>query len=314
MSAAIGSFRLEILDSETGAILKHTIIGNRTYVSAIEGKEFAVRVTVHDPTKYIDTINGDNILSCDFYFNGLQGKSVALASRTSPAVVSLVIDSFYISMARKSLVFDVPAVIPFFDVDDAKQNIETNKDSITGTISVRIRSSRSTGERYAVEMSPEITASKVHDTKKFFQRPNIGIATGRVLGKISEDDTEHECVRGVLVKELKVWCQSDVIVSLLERLERDKEDVQQPADFKRPCKVEKRIFEGTPQLVDLTDNSSSHSSKKQTRESKRSSSSSSISSSSNTFPIDLTSETSITPNVKKEPTRLLKEAIHFDLT
>jgi hypothetical protein len=82
MSAAIGSFRLEILDSETEAILKHTIIGNRTYLSAIEGKEFAVRVTVHDPTKDVDIINGDIELVCDFYFNGLIGESIALVSRT----------------------------------------------------------------------------------------------------------------------------------------------------------------------------------------------------------------------------------------
>jgi hypothetical protein len=40
------------------------------------------------------------------------------------------------------MVFDVPVVIPFNDVDDTKDNVEINKDSVTGTISVKIPSSR----------------------------------------------------------------------------------------------------------------------------------------------------------------------------
>jgi hypothetical protein len=219
------------------------------------------------------------------------------------------------------LVFDAPVVIPFFDVDDAKDNVETNKDSVTGTISVKISSSRRSGITNAPVIRQEITANKVNDTKKFFQRPNIGISTGRVLQKIGYQNG-YVSKRGVVVAELKVWCQPDAIVSLFERLEREKDndDTQQPVDSNvdsnddvlQPCKIEKRVIAGTNQLLDLTNDSSSHSSKKRAREDDSSSSSGSNGGSS--LPIDLTAETSIEPVVKKELTRLSKGTIHLDLT
>mmetsp|Transcript_6214 Transcript_6214/g.6377 ORF Transcript_6214/g.6377 Transcript_6214/m.6377 type:complete len:325 (+) Transcript_6214:37-1011(+) len=323
MSAATGSFSLEILDSNIDSILKHTIIGNRTYVSAIEGKEFAVRVTVHNPTRFIS--NGDDELIIDYYFNGFNSNSRCLASRTSLVVASVTLKSLRTTHGEKAMVFDAPVVIPFFDMDDAKDNVETNKDSITGTISVKISSSRRSNAASEFIKGIELTGNNVKDTKKFFQRPNIGISTGRVLAKNNEGQKAYTTIRRVLVAELKVWCQPDGIVSLFERLEREKDndDIQQPVDSNvdsnddvlQPCKIEKRVIADTNQLLDLTDDSSSHSSKKQARQDSSSSSgSSSGSNGGNSLPIDLTAEASIEPVVKKELIRLSKGAIHLDLT
>jgi hypothetical protein len=324
MSATTGSFTLEILDSNTDSILKHTNIGNRTYVSAIEGKEFAVRVTANDPTRFIS--NGDDELIIDYYFNGLNNGSSSLACRKSLVVASVTIKSLRTPHGETAMIFNAPVVIPFFDMDDAKDNVETNKDSFTGTISVKISSSRRTNTANGLLTKRELTINNVKDTKKFFQRPNIRISTGRVLAKNIEGQKARTCIRRVLVAELKVWCQPDGIVSLFERLEREKDDdnIQQPVDSNfdsnddvlQPCKIEKRVIADTNQLLDLTDDSSSHSSKKQAREDNSSSSSSSSSGSNggNSLPIDLTAESSIEPVVKKELTRLSKGAIHLDLT
>jgi hypothetical protein len=321
MSATIDSFRLEILDSETGAILKHNIIGNRTYVSAVEGKEFAVRVTVYNPANYIDTLSGDDILSCNFYFNGKKGGGKHIQYPKSSAVASLTKKSISTSHGDQALVFNAPVVIPFFDVDDAKENIAINKDSLIGTISVKISSARKLNKNKSSDR--KIRADDVHDTKKFFQRPNTAISAGRILTQSLRNTITAK--ENVLVAELKVWCQPDGIVSLFERLEREKDndDAQQPVDSNvdsndnivQPCKIEKRVIAGTSQLVDLTGGfSSSHSSKKRGREDDSSSSSSSGSNGRDSFPIDLTAESLIVPVVKKELSRLSKGAVHIDLT
>jgi hypothetical protein len=181
MSANIGTFRMEILDSNTNTVLKHTRIGDRTYVSAIEGNEFIVQVTVQDPAKYIDKLNGDDQLICDFHFNGSYGTALMLNCRTSAAGVKFNCKSVTSLQGAKALVFDAPAIIPFFDMEDAKDNVETNKDSIAGTIIAKIWSGCNLGVRNSL-VNQNIKAKDVRDTKKFFQRPNIGISTGRVLG------------------------------------------------------------------------------------------------------------------------------------
>lgn len=312
MSAAIGSFRMEILDANTNAILKHTVIGNRTYVSGIEGEEFAVRITVYDPTKYMDTLKGDDTLSCSFCFDGSLGGSIILADGVSSTVASETVDSISSPHGMMALIFNSPVIVPFFDVEDASQNIETNKSSDTGTISAKIWSAQLSSKDRVTSTDYTIKATNVNDTKKFFHRPNIGISTGRILAPKNGDS--YDVRKSALLAELKVWCQPDGIVTLYEKLERDKIDNQKPVNvndnLQRACKKEQSVIEDEQKIVDLTDDSSTHTSKKRARQDK---SNSSGGNSRSSLTLDLTAETSIIPVVKRESVRLSEKAIHIDL-
>ena len=172
-------FKMEIINNATGLALPETIIGDRTYVAATN-ETFSIRVTCSNLAKYKSNTSYVDIKT---FVDGISvGYLKNMKNNTR------VIDHRYGPKGKHALQFVEPEYIEMDESNDRvnKINVELNKTTEVGTIKVELWQTRSTGKKIKNKGSATFHSTTVHDTKKFFDKPNVASTVGESLGPISE--------------------------------------------------------------------------------------------------------------------------------
>jgi len=208
----VSDFKLEILNVATGQPLLETIIGDRNYIAATN-ERFSIRITHKGPNfaKYIG--NGMYLtLKCI-----VDGVNIGYASLMVNECT--IIDYRIGPCGRHALQFAEPEYIKMDEGNASgnKKNVDLNKTTEIGTIKVELWQTTSTGQLISfgpLAATAAGTTTAVHDTKKFFDKPNVATAVGEALGGPMQ---QQGTVMNYIKKwgELKIWIQTPLVLSVL---------------------------------------------------------------------------------------------------
>jgi hypothetical protein len=149
-------------------------------------------------------------------------------------------------------------------------NVDLNKTTEVGTIKVELWQTQLTDQivNIGATATAAPSASAVHNTKKFFDKPNVASTIGEALGgPVQQQVRSANYIKKY--EELKMWVQTPLVISVLKRndeeLNRNKEEEidhseQAPTSLKRearddsPVKAEKKVKH--EETFDLTNSDS----------------------------------------------------------
>ena len=137
----------------------------------------------------------------------VDGNNVGVSERLT-MLYPIAIFKYYVdeSMMKKALVFVEPSVVAYQDESEAKQNVERNKDSPAGQITVRVVLSKATP---LGNFAPSaVSTTHVLDTKKPFDRPDLGIGLGADLGPMLYSTGSPIDLAGLGKKALRAMSQT----------------------------------------------------------------------------------------------------------
>ena len=175
LSLPLSDFKLEILNTATGLPLAETVIGERKYCAATN-ERFSIRVTCSNLAKYVT--NGMLLTVTPIVDGNKLGYISTMSTNTC------IIDYRIGPKGRHALQFVEPE---YTTIDESNAtvnriNVDLNKTTEVGTIKVEIWQTQSTGEVVTIGNPAAPSASAVHNTKKFFDKPNVTSTIGESLG------------------------------------------------------------------------------------------------------------------------------------
>jgi len=248
---AVSDFNLEILNTATGQPLAETFIGTRKYFAATN-ERFSIRVTCSNLAKYV--ANGMFLTVKPI----VDGANIGYASLMNTN--SIIIDYRMGPKGRHALQFVEPEYIEMDETNAITNgiNVELNKTTEVGTIKVELWQTQPTGQITTLGLSSAAAvapaANSVHNTKKFFDKPNVASTIGEALGGPVQQQQTVTYIKKY--EELKIWVQTPLVISVLKRndeeLNRNKDEEiddleQAPTSLKRetrnesPLKAEKKV-------------------------------------------------------------------------
>ena len=244
---AVSDFKLEILNTATGLPLAETVIGNRKYCGATN-ERFSIRVTCSNLAKYV--ANGMELTVRPIVDGANIGYSMSMTTN------SIIFDYRMGPQGRHALQFVEPEYTEMDETNATTNriNVELNKTTEVGTIKVELWQTQLTGQIVNIGAAAP-SASAVHNTKKFFDKPNVASTIGEALGgSVQQQVRSANYIKKY--EELKMWVQTPLVISVLKRndeeLNRNKEEEiddseQAPTSLKRearddsPVKAEKKV-------------------------------------------------------------------------
>ena len=138
----------------------------------------------------------------------VDGKSVGYSQCLNSVRCAAIFEYIVSGPSTMSFAIKVPPVDPFQDENEAKENVERNKASSVGKITVELKVARSTPSGpYA---APVFSDTHVLDTKKPFDRPDLGVGVGTILGSMVYGGGIPVIFSSVGVKTLHVTSQAQL--------------------------------------------------------------------------------------------------------
>ena len=172
---------VSLIDPKTKVPWKQQVIDGKTYYACKAGDEFNIKVMA-DPDVIQQLIKSDpraDQISVCVKVDGIcVGVSLVLSLTHSVCTF----EYFVSGSSKLAFVIKEPPVDPFQDENEAKANVERNKSSLVGSITVELKLSKSTPVGQYV--APVFSEARVPDTKKPFDRPDLGIGRGADLGPV----------------------------------------------------------------------------------------------------------------------------------
>lgn len=209
----VSDFKLEILNFATGLPLIESIIGDRTYIAATN-ERFSIRLS-HEGTNFAKYNANGMDLSISTKVDGVSvGYSLTMTTE------KVIFDYRMGPCGKHALQFVEPNYIEMDEGNASgnKRNVDLNKTTEIGTVKVELWQTMPTGQ--LVSINHQATAAgtniAVHDTKKFFDKPNIATAVGQALGgPLQQSARRVSCIKKW--GEIKLWIQTPLVISVLKR-------------------------------------------------------------------------------------------------
>lgn len=204
--AVCGDFRVRLTD-RLGTALEHTQIGDKIYVAGKEGEVFKIIASCTAPSSYARCPE-DNITALVFVDGVSLGYSYHLTANASASFADM-----QTSTGRRELVFAAPSLVEMYDAADSKKHAQLNERTEIGTIKVQFwHTTKKTGESTSAQISSS-NKDLAYDTKKFFEKPNLGVSAGAIVGPAFTSFTSSIFNRKF--NEIKIHLQTKLVVGLL---------------------------------------------------------------------------------------------------
>jgi len=291
--AALNDFRIQVQD-KFGVPLMHTEIGHKIYVEAAEGQAFQIKTACINLAKYDDNISSYAMV------DGIS-TGFSLNLNTSDGVHRKISSE----IGTHELLFTAPELIPMVDEKESKLNVLRNQNTQVGTIKITFWTRKKKSEReLSLEnatlerkslLAPSAAAASsasslkkrnpAYETKKFFDRPNIGVKAGMLLAQKSSSSSSASSSsssvslykRSVKLCEITIYVQTKLVIHLLksnahvergvvaeeeeEREEsKDDKDDEEEVELLATQPVERKVIASIDLTSELHASSSSYSS------------------------------------------------------
>lgn len=213
---------ISLVDAQSSEVLQSSIINGRLYFEGIKGQEVYICLNFHqnEAQKYV---TASHTLAVSCLFDGKRSHSVHYLRDIKTGKTIRYIKYVDTAAGRQAITLHEPELIPFEDKDDEKAHVERNQNPSVGKIEVEIwyyKRGQKTPKSTSKIRSPQAVEEKsiVPGTKKFFNRPNLGINGGRIVEyQPSEFHKNHTKVR--LLETLTCYVQTAVVCMALRMAE-----------------------------------------------------------------------------------------------